>query len=82
MHALEQDIARYKGRYDQGYEAAVQRTPGAHEAPGPAPAGAELSAGALEWAGVEDKAWEARCMEVYVAMIDCMDRASAGWSMS
>ena len=27
-----------------------------------------------DWADVQDKAWEARCMEVYAAMIDRMDQ--------
>ena len=27
-----------------------------------------------DWSQVENKAWEARCMEVFAAMIDCMDQ--------
>src|SRR5207237_9187631 len=38
------------------------------------PADAELSPTAGDWDKVHDKAWEARCMEVYAAMIDRMDQ--------
>jgi len=34
----------------------------------------ELSQQAEEWAAVTNKAWEARCMEVYAAMVDRMDQ--------
>jgi len=33
-----------------------------------------LSAQASDWGQVENKAWEARCMEVYAAMIDRLDQ--------
>ena len=74
MHAKENDIAKYKGRYDAGYEtiraARVQKM---------------LRLGLREshwltspregdWNEVELKPWEARCMEVYAAMVDCMDQ--------
>ena len=77
MHALPQDIARYKGKYNKGWDALrrerYQRmikmglidpswklTPRDEEAP--------------PWTEAEDKAWYARRMEVYAAMIDCMDQ--------
>jgi arylsulfatase A-like enzyme len=74
MHAKEADIAKYRGRYDAGYAAISrarlekQKQLGLVEAnwkPAPLPE---------EWAAVPDKAWEARCMEVYAAMVDCMDQ--------
>jgi arylsulfatase len=34
----------------------------------------DLSPQAIDWKSVEDKKWEARCMEVYAAMIDNMDQ--------
>lgn len=74
MHAMENDIAKYKGRYDQGYEAVRAARFARMKRLGIIPAPAELSAGAAEWGSVKDKTWEARCMEVYAAMIDCMDR--------
>lgn len=74
MHALEKDIAKYRGRYDAGYQAIRAARLERMKQLGLVPAGAELSPGAAEWAEVKDKAWEARCMEVYAAMIDCMDQ--------
>ncbi|HZN33649.1 MAG TPA: arylsulfatase [Pirellulaceae bacterium] len=73
MHALEEDIAKYKGTYDAGYEpirrARFERT----KKLGLISSDAQLSATAGNWNSVENKAWEARCMEVYAAMIDRMD---------
>ena len=74
MHALEKDIAKYKGRYDQGYEVVRAARFARMKTLGLIPPSAELSAGAAEWGSVENKAWEARCMEVYAAMVDCMDQ--------
>jgi len=74
MQAKEADIAKYRGRYDAGYAAiSAARLEkqkqlglgGANWQPAPLPE---------EWANVPDKAWEARCMEVYAAMVDCMDQ--------
>lgn len=75
MHALQEDIAKYKGRYDAGYEAirkaryekmkelgVIQDWP--------------LSPAPAIWESIPDdmKAWEIRCMEVYAAMLDSMDQ--------
>ena len=74
MHAKEPDIARYRGRYDAGYEAiraarwARQKNLGVID---PTWAVSPLDG---DWAQVKDKEFEARCMEVYAAMIDCMDQ--------
>jgi arylsulfatase A-like enzyme len=75
MHALERDIAKYKGRYDAGYEAVrLARYERMKElgvirdwelSPAPQP-WAEIPAGR--------RAWELRCMEVYAAMVDNMDQ--------
>jgi arylsulfatase len=74
MHALDEDIAKYRGKYDAGYEpirrARFERT----KQLGLIPASAELTPTAGEWDKVADKAWESRCMEVYAAMIDRMDQ--------
>lgn len=74
MHALEKDIAKYKGRYDGGYAPVRDRRAKrvvelglVSEACDPAPL-------VGNWNDVEHKAWEARCMEVYAAMIDSMDQ--------
>lgn len=75
MHALEKDIAKYKGRYDEGYEPIRKARFERMKELGVID-DAALSPAPAEWADVADerKAWEARCMEVYAAMIDNMDQ--------
>ena len=77
MHALPQDIAKYKGRYARGWDALrAQRhkrmiemgivkskwkiTPRDSRVP--------------PWEEAEDKQWFQRRMEVYAAMVDCLDQ--------
>jgi arylsulfatase len=75
MHALEKDIAKYKGRYDAGYETIREarfkkmRELGLIK-------DWKLSPGDASWKGVDDatRAWELRGMEVYAAMVDSMDQ--------
>jgi arylsulfatase len=74
MHALPEDVARYKGKYDGGYEPArkarvekAARLGTIDPAWGQAPQ-------AGDWDAVADKRWEAAGMEVYAAMIDRMDQ--------
>ncbi|MCX7671214.1 MAG: sulfatase-like hydrolase/transferase, partial [Anaerolineae bacterium] len=74
MHALEEDIAKYRGKYDAGYEPIRQARMARLKELGLVPPETELSPAAEDWSAVEDKAWEARCMEVYAAMIDRMDQ--------
>jgi arylsulfatase len=73
MQALDRDIAKYKGKYDGGYEpirlARFQR----EKDLGLIDPKWDLSPQAGDWTQVKNKAWEARCMEVYAAMIDNMD---------
>src|SRR5262245_14573331 len=74
MHALPEDIARYKGKYDAGYERirkarlarAVQR--------GVIDPKWGMTPTAGDWDKVKDQRWEAAGMEVYAAMIDRMDQ--------
>jgi len=75
MHALEEDIEKYKGRYDAGYAAIREARYKKMKELGvlenwplsPAPA---------RWDEVpeDQRAWEIRSMEVYAAMIDSMDQ--------
>jgi arylsulfatase A-like enzyme len=77
LHAKDEDIARYAGRYDAGWDAVraarVQRlramgiTDDRHV---PAPRPASIPA----WTDATDKPTWSRRMEVYAAMIDSMDR--------
>ncbi len=75
MHALDQDIAKYKGRYDAGYEAIREARYKKMKELGVI-GDWELSPGATKWKSVDEsaKAWELRCMEVYAAMVDSMDQ--------
>lgn len=74
MHALEKDIAKYKGRYDGGYAPIRNRRAKrvvelglVSDACDPAPL-------IGDWENTDHKAWESRCMEVYAAMVDSMDQ--------
>jgi len=74
MHALPDDIAKYKGVYDKGYEAIREARFERMKKLGVIKPDTELSPAPGKWADVPNKAWEARCMEVYAAMIDRMDQ--------
>lgn len=74
MHALEKDIAKYKGRFDAGYdELRRERLERVHQL-GLIDADWELTKGTDNWGQVQNREWELRCMEVYAAMIDNMDQ--------
>ena len=74
LHAREEDIARYHGKYDAGYEpiraARFQRLKDL----GLIDQHWDLSPMAGDWNRVTNKAWEARCMEVYAAQVDRLDQ--------
>jgi arylsulfatase len=74
MQALEKDIAKYKGKYDQGYEPIRQARFEREKRLGLIDPNWQLSPQAGHWENVKNKAWEARCMEVYAAMLDDMDQ--------
>jgi arylsulfatase len=74
MHARERDIAKYKGKYDQGYAPVRKARYERMKKLGLVDARWPLSPQAEAWDAVKDKAWEARGMEVYAAMIDAMDQ--------
>lgn len=75
LHAPEEAIAAYRGRYDDGYEpiraARLRRVRelGLIDS--------EMDPAPLvgEWDRVQHKAWEARCMEVYAAQVELLDAA-------
>lgn len=74
MHALEEDIAKYKGKFDAGYEALRKERWKRMQQMGLVDPGWELSPTAGDWNTVKRKGWELRCMEVYAAMLDRMDQ--------
>ncbi|MCZ6795302.1 MAG: sulfatase-like hydrolase/transferase, partial [Planctomycetota bacterium] len=74
MHALEKDVAKYRGKYDRGYEAIRKERLRRVRELGLVDRRWQLTPQAGDWSKVENKAWEARCMEVYAAMVDNMDQ--------
>ena len=74
MHAKESDIAKYQGRYDVGYEPIRAARWAKAKSLGLVDAKWEITPASGAWDNVRNKAFEARCMEVYAAMIDCMDQ--------
>ena len=74
MHALPDDIARYRSAYDAGYDAIRTARFDRAKKLGVIDAQSQLSPAAVSWEKVADKAWETRCMEVYAAMVDRMDQ--------
>ncbi|HEY1186098.1 MAG TPA: arylsulfatase [Gemmata sp.] len=73
MHALPEDIAKYKGKYAGGYEPARKARFEKAAKLGLIDPKQGLSPGAGDWDKVPDKAWEAAGMEVYAAMVERMD---------
>ncbi len=74
MHALPEDIAKYKGRFGQGYEAYRQARLKRLRELGLIDKSWEMSPTVGNWEKVKHSEWEQRCMEVYAAMIDRMDQ--------
>ena len=74
MHALPDDIAKYKGQYDKGFAPIREALLAKMKTLGLVTADTKLSPQSDDWEKVEDKPWEARNMEVYAAMIDSMDQ--------
>lgn len=77
MHAKPEDIAKYKGVYDRGWDAIRESRFRRMREMGLLEAGWGLSPRdekAPPWADETMKEWNVRCMEVYAAMLDCMDQ--------
>ncbi len=74
MHALPEDIAKYKGVYDKGYDdirlARFRRV----KELGLIDSAWDLTPKSDDWAAFEPKDWDIRNMEVYAAMVDRMDQ--------
>jgi arylsulfatase A-like enzyme len=74
MHALERDVAKYRGKYDSGYEPVRRARYERMKKMGLIDPRWESSPLAIDWGEVKNRDWEARLMEVYAAMIDNMDQ--------
>ena len=73
MHAPEDEIAEYKGAYDEGYGAIRETRHKRMQEMGLINAKALLSPRYGNWEAVEHREWEIRCMETYAAMVTRMD---------
>ena len=74
MHALPEDIAKYKGKYDKGYGAIRDARYKRMIEMGLVDKKWAMSPQAREWDKVKNTEWEIRNMEVYAAMVDNMDQ--------
>lgn len=74
MHALPEDIAKYKGKYDDGYEPIRKARFEKAASLGLIDKKQGLSPMVGDWDAVKNKEREIACMEVYAAMIDRMDQ--------
>ena len=77
LHALPEDIARYKGKYDKGWDAIRQERLARQHQAGIIDESWLLSTRDSKvpaWEAAENKAWLAHCMEVYAAQVDRMDQ--------
>jgi len=74
MQALEKDIAKYKGKFDSGYDPVRNERFKRLKEAGLIDANWQLAPTAGDWNDVKRKKWEARCKEVFDAIIDDMDQ--------
>lgn len=77
LHALPEDIAKYKGRYDGGWDRIREKRLKRMKELGLIHPDWELSerdTNIESWEDTEHKAWWAATMEVYAAMVDRMDQ--------
>jgi arylsulfatase A-like enzyme len=80
LHAHDDDIAKYRGRFDAGWDALREQRLQRLVDSGLLDAAWQLSPrdpSQPPWTNAEHKAWLARCMEVYAAQIDRMDQGIA-----
>lgn len=74
LQAPEKDIAKYRGKYDAGYDATRRARLARMRELGLLPSEWQPAPTIGRWDEVANRAWEARCMETYAAMIDNMDQ--------
>lgn len=74
MHAFEKDIKKYKGKYDGGFEPIRKARYEKAIKLGMIDSYWKMSPPDSNWDKNSNKEWDIRCMEVYAAMVDQMDR--------
>jgi arylsulfatase A-like enzyme len=78
LHAPDEAVAKYAGRFDAGWDELRQERQGKQKELGILPEDAQLSPRDPDepaWADVAEKDWYARRMEVYAAQVELMDDA-------
>ena len=74
MHAKESDIAKYKGKFDAGYDAIRRARVAKQKELGLLDTRWQPTPTVGDWSAAKNREFELRCMEVYAAMVDCMDQ--------
>jgi arylsulfatase len=74
LQALDKDIAKYRGKYDGGFDAVRRARVEKLKRLGLMDPKWQTTPTIGRWDAVQNKAWETRCMETYAAMIDNMDQ--------
>ena len=77
LHALEEDIARYRGRYKDGWDALREERHKRQLSMGIVNARWPLTprdSSVAAWKDASDKEWQQRRMEVYAAQVDRLDQ--------
>ena len=74
MHALPEDIAKYKGDYDGGYSPTRKARIKQLKKMKFLPEDWDVTPQVGKWEEVKSKEWETACMQVYAAMVDTMDQ--------
>jgi arylsulfatase len=74
MHALPEDIAKYQGMYDKGYDSIRQSRFEKAAKLGLIDPKQPMTPLNAKWGEIPNREWEIRCMEVYAAMVDRMDQ--------
>jgi arylsulfatase len=77
MHALPEDVAKYKGKYDKGWEAMRKARYKRQLKMGLIEDGWKITpkdSRAPAWKDAKNKEWEIKLMEVYAAMVDRLDQ--------
>ncbi len=74
MHALPEDIKKYEGDYDAGYDFIRRRRFERMKQLGVIDQHTQMSPPSGNWETTPHKEWEIKCMEVYAAMVDRMDQ--------
>ncbi|YCM46185.1 arylsulfatase [Verrucomicrobiaceae bacterium 227] len=74
MHALPEDIAKYEGKYDNGYAPVYEARLKKMKELGLLDPNWKIPGPIGDWSKIELKEWESACMEVYAAMVDNMDQ--------